>query len=401
MPALPSRPSPYPIRRLGSRGELKTGLAGSSGQGKASCMPLMNESVPAPVLAPLQRVMLRDSLDGSGRDSHVEQVEIRFSPTIDPDKVITAWRDTVEHTAALGIAFLIEDGMPSGWEDVLPCPLSLQDGPLPGCWESWLEEDRHRPLLLPHEVPWRAVFWPAGDRFVWTFHHALLDGRSITRVVRVLLDRLEGISSDHLSLSRWRTPDEETKALADHLFRQSFVPQVNSGSFGPGHPLTGVTAIRCLGEDYLKCLETRAVDLDTTVPTILIWAWGQAVIEMSGADSTILEQVRAGAPQPGTAGFTMALLPVEIPRGGHATLRELRTRLLELRRIESMAPEDFPPSVFPDVDGPWSSVIMIERGTPEHLIGKRAFVESISLHEAKGGSLMATAFLQPDLRLEV
>lgn len=206
---------------------------------------------------------------------------------------------------------------------------------------------------------------------------------------------------DHLPLSRWQHPDEATKALANDLFRRIFVPPVDPGTNAPAYPPSDVSAIRCMGAGYLKHLETLADEMETTVPTILIWAWGQAIAGASGSDAAIIEQVRAGAPQPGTAGFTMTLLPVRIPRGDHASLHDLRARLLDLRRIESMSPDDFAPGVFPDVDGPWGSVIMIEHGTTEHLIGKRPDVESVTLREAKGGSLMATAFLQPDLRLEV
>ncbi|RYD26962.1 MAG: hypothetical protein EOP87_21925, partial [Verrucomicrobiaceae bacterium] len=140
------------------------------------------------VLAPLQRLMLQDSLERPVGDSHVEQVEIRFSPGVDPRHVISAWQESVRLTMALRISFLMEDGVPCGWEEVPAPSLSIADDPLPGAGECWLEADRHRPLLLPHQVPWRAVFWPAQGRFVWTFHHALLDGRSFTRILGAFLD---------------------------------------------------------------------------------------------------------------------------------------------------------------------------------------------------------------------
>jgi hypothetical protein len=126
-------------------------------------------------------------------------------------------------------------------------------------------------------------------------------------------------------------------------------------------------------------------------------------MEFSGADAVIVEQLRAGAPQPGTAGFTMNTLPVTVRRAGAdvaGSLREFRARLLALRDIESVAPEDFAPGVFPDTNGLSSSVIMVERGTPRHLVG-RDFVESLVLHEATGETLMATAHVLPDFRLEV
>jgi hypothetical protein len=124
-------------------------------------------------------------------------------------------------------------------------------------------------------------------------------------------------------------------------------------------------------------------------------------------DSVWVEQLRAGAPQAGTAGFTMNLLPILIRRSeGNPgkELREFRARLLALRDIEAVSPENFPPGVFPDMTGPASSVIMVERGTLRQQVGEVAsgeLIESLVLHERVGETLMATAYLLPDLKLEV
>jgi hypothetical protein len=162
-------------------------------------------------------------------------------------------------------------------------------------------------------------------------------------------------------------------------------------------------AVRLMGDEFARNLESLAAVIGVTAATLLIWAWGQALLEISGADAVIVEQLRAGAPQPGTAGFTMNTLPVTVRRAGGdvaRSLREFRARLLALRDIESVAPGDFAPGVFPDLDGPSSSMIMVERGTLRHMAGREC-VESLVLHEAKGETLMATAHVLPDLRLEV
>jgi hypothetical protein len=146
--------------------------------------------------------------------------------------------------------------------------------------------------------------------------------------------------------------------------------------------------------------------LEITAATVLIWAWGQALAKSRATESVIVEQVRSGAPQPGTAGFVMHLLPVLIFRAVEGDriirhLQEFRARLLALRVIEGVSQEDFLPGVFPDVNQSGSSVIMVERGTLQYLLGGGKMVESIQLHESKGESLMATAHILPDLRLEV
>jgi Condensation domain len=361
----------------------------------------MSEPAPPSPLAPLQRVMLRDSLAFPRAGHHVEQVEIRFSAQADPARVVSAWRDTVAATDALRMVFLIDRDEVSDWKSAKPNIMLECDLPFPGHWDAWLTAERCRDLLVADQVPWRSVFWPKERRFVWTFHHALLDGRSITRVLRAFLDRVEGRAAPHLALSRWLPPDRETKAAGEELFRRIFVEIETPGSMPPDFSADHGAAVRCLGAHFAERLDKIATSLEITTATLLIAAWGQALAKAAGTDSLVVEQLRAGVPQEGTAGFTLCLLPLPVRRVGSGTLRELRARSLDLRRVETMAAEDFPPGVFPEVDGPWGSVIMIERGTLQHLIGERDTVASLSLHERQGDSLMATAHLQPDLRLEV
>ena len=349
----------------------------------------------SPLLAPLQRVMLRDSLAEAGAGHHVEQVEILFARGPILGRVAAAWVETVARTAALRVAFVMDDGHAVGREFVTPQNFLNSSEPLPISWEIWRNADRCRPLLAPHEVPWRAVYWPEDGRFIWTFHHALLDGRSISRVLQNFLERLAGGNPEPLAIAEWTAPTAKSLALAEQIFRNEAVPSIEMNL--PDEAVE--SAVCCMGNDFARRLESMAV----TAPTILIWAWGQALMEVSGADAVMVEQLRAGAPQPGTAGFTMHTLPVTVRRAGADVardLREFRAWLLALRAIEAVSAEDFAAGVFPDSSGISSSLIMVERGTLSHLAGVD-FVESLVLHEAKGESLTATAHVLPDLRLEV
>ncbi len=339
--------------------------------------------------------MLRDSLAEPDAGHHVEQVEILFACARVRGRVAAAWEETIAATEALRVAFVTANGHAAGREFVTLRSFLNQHEPLPASWENWRQADRARPLLAPHEVPWRAVYWPDDGRFIWTFHHALLDGRSLARVLRNFLERLAGGNPEPLAVAEWRAPTAESLALAERIFRDGGVRPIEMSfpdeAAGP--------AVRFMGNDFARRLES----MEGTAATILVWAWGQALMEISGADAVVVEQLRAGAPQPGTAGFTMNTLPVPIPRAGAdvaRSLREFRARLLALRAIESVSPEDFAPGVFPDTNGPSSSVIMIERGTLRYLAGGD-FVEALVLHEPKGETLMATAYVLPDLRLEV
>lgn len=44
---------------------------------------------------------------------------------------------------------------------------------------------------------------------------------------------------------------------------------------------------------------------------------------------------------------------------------------------------------------------MVERGTPHHQLGKTEAIESLTLHETSGEPLLASAWIQPELRLDV
>lgn len=346
-------------------------------------------------LAPLQRVMLRDTLAEPAAGHHVEQVEIVFAPRITEAKIIAAWWETVQQTAALQISFTIEQGRTQPWKFVTP-PTTLHPvEPLTGSLTSWLEADRLRPLLAPDEVPWRAVFWRETRRFVWTFHHALLDGRSIARVLRSFLKRIDGSHSERLTLARWQPPTAEVVTLAETQFCSRVPPSIRSPAAEPDFAL----AVHSLGIDFVNRLESIAEEIKVTVATLVTWSWGQALLAASATDAVWVEQLRSGAPQPGAAGFTMNLLPVLIQAGTSPT--QFAKQLLELRAIETVSPEDFPPGIFPKTSGPWASVIMVERGSLHQMALASDSVEILKLHESKTETLAATAYILPDLRLEV
>lgn len=342
--------------------------------------------------------MLRDSFHAPDCGYHVEQVEIVFSRALMAEQISTAWEATVEATEALRTVFDFSGGLPAGLHTVSGFPaMEFVDE----MWDSWREVDRRRPILSPGVVPWRVVCWPQARKLVWTFHHALLDGRSIARVLQELLTRLRGDRGNKLHRSEWLLPTDSSLAIARELFMNwPEVPSPSVGdlkSDGPVH--------RSLGPDIAAQLEARAVAMQTSAATLVIWGWGQALTAISGADSVLVEQVRAGAPQPGTAGFTMNVLPLVIHRERNGllgdTLKSLQADLLAMRDIESVSFSDFAPGVYPDLEQPGTSTIMVEHATLHHSLQADNLVESVVLNERKADALMATAYVLPDLRLEV
>ena len=103
---------------------------------------------PAP-LAPLQRVMLGDSLAAPACGHHVEQLEIRFTAGTSSDHLAVAWARTVAETTALQVGFRMVNGQPTG---LIPTVARETLEILPGepiSFATWAENDRRRPLLIP------------------------------------------------------------------------------------------------------------------------------------------------------------------------------------------------------------------------------------------------------------
>ncbi|MEX1114600.1 MAG: hypothetical protein WEB53_05090 [Akkermansiaceae bacterium] len=367
-------------------------------------MPSSPETAAA-CLAPLQIIMLKDSLAEGGEGLHVEQVEIVFRHKTAAAKLAAAWNATIAQTEVLQMAFGIENEEPTHWiKAKRPATLQSDQAP-PESWPEWLAADRLQPLLTPETTPWRSVYWPQDRRFVWTFHHSLLDGRSISRILEGFIRCLHtGIAPDRLRLATWQPPTAQTTAIADAMLRREFrvIQMPPPGPFSTEQPSK---AVCLLGHAFSVRLESCAATLQVTVPTLLTWSWGQAVVQASGTDAVAIEQVRCGPPQAGTAGFSMNTLPLVIHRAsGHPLadqLQAFRARLLALRDIEALAPYDLPPDVIEATRSPWASVIMIERGTLAHTADPGNLTKSIQLHECQGESLMAAAYQLPDLRLEV
>ena len=345
--------------------------------------------------------MLRDSYHAPDSGHHVEQVEMVFSRDWMPERISAAWEATVAATEILRTCFEFTHGIPTGCDLTGGFPIVEMADVEPASWETWREADRCRPLLFPDRVPWRIVYWPQARTLVWTFHHALLDGRSISRIVRAFLDRLAGNETGELTRSKWHPPSRESVAFAtDRYLAMSDCPA--PAEFGlPAESASAGPAAASLGREFLIALETIATGLGSTVATLITWAWGQALAELTGRDPVMVEQIRAGAPQPGTAGFTMNVLPLWIRKSSMAELPVFQAELLALRRMESVSPSDFPSGIHPETDGQDTSAIMVERATFRHAVGHFDLLESLALHERKADSTLATAHLLPDLRLEV
>lgn len=350
--------------------------------------------------------MLRIALE-TANGSNIEQVEIQLAAELPAGQIISAWQDTVSQTEALRTGFVFEDGQPIGMAPLAVAPALQEIAEIPACWEDWLAADRAQPLPLDGGPPWRAKLWPDARKLVWTFHHALLDGRSIAAILHAFQVRLAGDEPGPLSLAISEPPEPAEIAAAEEFHRQAFSElDAHSAEFPADEKSGPVRIHRSLGREMAENLEAAAAALEVTAPSLLTWAWGQAVATAAGAPAVVIGQVRAGARQDGCAGFTMTTVPLVISRAQAGpvapVLQEFRRHLLDLRRVEKVPPEELSARIFQETGGPWpGGVVMVERGTLQHMTGGSGAIKAVNLHESSGESLLASAWIRPELRLEV
>ena len=342
--------------------------------------------------------MLRERVTGR----NVVQAELSFRQEIDPTRIRQAWQATVEATAALCCGFVFENGYAAGWVERRVSGVWRELHPALEDTENWLKRDRLEDFSWEHGVPWRVSYWPDTGKWIWTFHHGLLDGRSITRILRAFLQRVAGGVGPVLGHLIWTGATGAEVAEAGQWMEAMLSEGVEAvPDFGGG---AGGTVVVCAGADLAGKLEQVARVHHVTPATILTWAWGQVLARAAGVECVLLGQVRSGPPVADGAGFCMNTLPVAVlrHRTGEAAgaWQPLRQWMLALRKCENMASQDFPAS---PSGSPWSSVIMVEKGTLAYQLGGegRALLTNARLHEQPAERLMACAYSLPDLRMEV
>lgn len=335
--------------------------------------------------------MLRETLAGDG-GKYIERLEIRFKADLEAGVIRYAWQQTVAATEALRARFVFENDDPVGW---------TADGDPGECLELHGAADDIGQAPDPSKgAPWKVLFFPDERRWVWIFHHALLDGRSIVRIARAFIDRVHGLDPGPLPLAAWQAGDDAMLAEASRFLTAHEIEDIPASPEFPGDKREAAKAVEVLGAETARGLETFASRCGVTAATLVTWAWGQALATAMGADAARVLQVRSGPRLDGLAGFTMNTLPLLIDRTCSGSVREalasLRRRLEEMRRFETVAAADL------TAPGRGTcGVLMVDRAMVPESIGTAERVESIDFEESGGGGLLAAAWVHPDLRIEL
>jgi amino acid adenylation domain-containing protein len=341
-------------------------------------------------LAPVQEGMLFHSRLAPGAAIYFEQLSSLLSGPFEPLRFAAAWRSVVARHPILRSAFEW-DGAAGGRRRVfrrVELPWSFEDwrGVEPAEQSARLARrlaadraadfDPSRPPLLRHTV---IRLEEQRHRWIWSFHHALLDGWSLMLVAREAF-------AVYAALGRGEEPalpepPSEREHLAwigrrDRALAETFWRRYLAGWSSPT-PLPGLTARspapagaaspadrareRRFGREEAEEIAAAARRRGLTLATLVQGAWAILLARYAGLDEVVFGVTSAGRPAelPGAeamVGLFVSTLParVEVPPGAPAAawLARLQESQAEVRRFEACS--------LTEIQG-WSEV---PRGTP-------------------------------------
>ena len=319
-------------------------------------------------LSPMQQGMLFHAIDEPGSGVDIEQIVCQLDEWLDTTAMLRAWDLITSRHTILRTAFIWE-GITEPLQQVcdsVRIPSEIIDwrgadaAEQAARWDRLLASDRklgfelsRAPLMRLHIVQ----LGEASYRLLWTFHHALLDGRSFPIVLREVFAAYAGFrdgvqGGPQLATRRpyydyieWLQTLDVAKA--EQFFREKlkgFRAPTPIPSSAPGDGTAwGVTQCR-LSEELTKKLSAFAQTVGVTVNTLLQGTWALLLHHHSGEEDIVFGATRSGRASTlnndddAPVGLFINTLPMRIsvrpeaPVG--AWLREIREQHVSLRTYE-------------------------------------------------------------------
>jgi amino acid adenylation domain-containing protein/non-ribosomal peptide synthase protein (TIGR01720 family) len=316
--------------------------------------------------SPMQQGMIFHSLRDPGSGVYVEQLRLRLGPDLDPEAFERAWPRVVDRHPALRTAFF--------WSG-LERPLQVVGSGVRIPWErrrggwsdllAWQEEDRRRDFDLSRPPLARAVLFDLADAgaeegygFLWSYHHALLDGWSLPVLLRdlfALYQEEAGQGRTELDAVKpfrdyiaWL--EGQDLAAAEAFWRRALAGFSAPTPLGIDRPAgsraaaPGSHAARAsLAPPATQGLRNLARSLGVTLNTVVQGAWALLLHRYSGEEDVVFGAVTGGrsAPLPGIesiVGLFINTLPARVRVERSALLgpwlRELQERQAEALQYE-------------------------------------------------------------------
>ncbi|MEI7781478.1 MAG: condensation domain-containing protein, partial [Planctomycetota bacterium] len=303
-------------------------------------------------LAPMQQGLLFHSLAAPETGVYVEQVVVHLDGHVAADHFAQAWNRVVQRHEILRTAFCWTDGA-APFQVVEPDAMvetSLQD------WRSepsaaqekrlaeYLAADRQRGFDLSRPPLMRLMLIRRGDdrqTCVWTFHHILLDGRSIRLVLQEFLAfYTEACGGDPVkpppavpyrefvafleTLHHPASADFWKERLGSRDRAASLVGR--SRGHRPGTPVVGMLQ-RTVSRATTKKLQALAASVGGSLNTCLLAAWAVLLRQYTGEEDVVFGAVRAcrhGFPAASSmVGLLIHTLPFRVSLAGDTSVGDL------------------------------------------------------------------------------
>ena len=270
-------------------------------------------------LSPTQEGMLFHGLLGDATGIDVEQIVCTIRGTFDEEAVVAAFHEVASRHAIMRTRFGHDDAGRPVQEVVenVEIPVErldltrVESSDRPSQFQTALGLDRTRGIDLGHAPAMRLMIvdWLADEhRVVWTFHHALLDGRSFPVVLREVFAFYDAaITGQVLDLPAPRPYREYIEFLRqlDLAPAEAYWRSHLSGFTAPtplvvdrpatdgGPPVIQGVSERRLSLETTAALREFAASRGVTLNTLLQTAWATLLHRYSGETDVVFGTTRA------------------------------------------------------------------------------------------------------------
>ncbi len=324
----------------------------------------------AHALSPLQEGMLFRALYSSDPGVNVQQILIRLRQPVQVPAMVQAWQWLTDRHEVLRVRFEWHDRAEPvqvveprvDLEFVHRDLRALVDGPddRGRRWDAFAQDERRRGFDLARAGLARVGLLQFGDddwELVWTWHHAVLDGRSfrllLTEVFAAYQNLVDGrdvgagfdaTPMSFFPFAQWT----RTQARAPH---RAYWRGVLAGAALPTPiPFDSTTATPgyaeyrgATGDADLSALMKATQDIGVTMNTLAMAAWAIVLGKWTGRNDVVFGATRAGRKGAPTAsddlvGLCINTVPVRArwshDDGLHDWMRGLRARWIDMRPYE-------------------------------------------------------------------
>ncbi len=272
-------------------------------------------------LTAMQQGMVYASLEApAGSGAYIEQVVGTVQSAFNQSAFIAAWQGVIERHDALRISFRWR-GLPEAWQlvaEALAPSIEVQD------WSglstdaiverlaAYLAEDRQSGIDLSAPPLHRVAVFITGEnawQFVWTVHHAIIDGRGIATVLREVMTQclavtqgtpspelLPAASFGKFAHSAPALPEDAEafwQAALGGMDEPCALPLAAPKSFSPSQPEVRFS----VEAEQLRTLESFARAQGVTLGTLIHGAWAVLLHRYTGASQVVFGATRSVAPR--------------------------------------------------------------------------------------------------------